>query len=89
MVKVRITNHLKRYFPGLSLNTDYQVKTVAELISQLEKQHPGIANYIVDEHKRLRKHVNIFVSEEPIQDRVSLQDKLNNEVLIMQALSGG
>jgi sulfur-carrier protein len=39
----------------------------------------------------LRRHVNVFVGEEPIRDRERLSDRVTAEarVFIMQALSGG
>jgi molybdopterin converting factor small subunit len=64
---------------------------VSELIELLDSQHPGLKNYIVNEQGQLRKHVNIFVQQKLISDRVGLQDILHpdDEVYIMQALSGG
>jgi hypothetical protein len=61
------------------------------LIDELERRHPGFASYIVDETGRLRRHVNIFVGEEPIRDRERLGDALtpDGKVFILQALSGG
>jgi len=39
----------------------------------------------------LRRHVNIFVGEEPIMDRDTLSDAVSpgDNVFILQALSGG
>jgi cytidyltransferase-like protein len=61
------------------------------LIDLLEEKHPGLKNYLVDERGQLRKHVNIFVQEKLVKDRVTLKDTLKpgDEVYIMQALSGG
>ena len=90
MVKVQFTPILNRFFPDLK-PTDIQAENVAELLSQLENQHPGLKDYLVDEQGRLRKHVNIFVNNALIRDKESLQDSLgpSDEVFIMQALSGG
>lgn len=88
---VRFTNHLRKFFPDLHNNNSINADTVAALIQTLEAQHPGFAGYIVDERGRLRQHVNIFVGQSLIHDRETLQDSLqpNDEVYIMQALSGG
>ena len=90
MPHVAFTRHLQRFFPDL---TEGEVKgaTVREVIDQLERLHPGFASYIVDETGRLRRHVNIFVGEEPIADRDKLGDRLSptDKVFILQALSGG
>jgi hypothetical protein len=65
--------------------------TVRELIDELERRHPGLASYVVDETGRLRRHVNVFVGEEPVRDRARLTDPLapDARVFILQALSGG
>ena len=90
MARVVFTPHLRRFFSRLE-ESDIVAGTVAELISVLDRQHPGLAGYIVDERGALRRHVNIFVGEEPVRDRERLGDPLgpNDAVYIMQALSGG
>jgi molybdopterin synthase sulfur carrier subunit len=91
MAFVRFTNHLRKFFPTLQNNAPIEADTVAMLVEALEAQYPGFAGYIVDERGRLRQHVNIFVGQSLIQDRDTLQDPLRaeDEVTIMQALSGG
>jgi molybdopterin converting factor small subunit len=53
--------------------------------------YPGLTDYLVDEQGALRKHVNIYIGENLIEDRTNLKDIVNpsDEVLIFQALSGG
>jgi hypothetical protein len=64
---------------------------VAELVRALDALHPGLAAYLVDERGTLRPHVNIFVDEEVVADRLRLSDPLDDasRVTILQALSGG
>lgn len=92
MAKVSFARHLYRFFPGLE-GQDVRVKAanVAQVLSELDKQYPGFALYIVDERGGLRPHVNIFVGEEMVVDRKTLSDRLKEDshVYIMQALSGG
>ena len=90
MPKVAFTPALKRFFPELK-KTEVHANSVAEIVHQLNGLYPGLQDYIVDEHGRLRKHVNIFVADSLIEDKETLQDevKANDEVFIMQALSGG
>ncbi len=91
MAQVKFTRHLIRFFPNLPNPTAVSGSTVAELIATLDQQYPGLAAYIVDERGVLRKHVNIFLRGDLIQDRQTLQDKVaaDDEVYIFQALSGG
>ena len=90
MAHVAFTRHLQRFFPTLA-EGEVPGGTVREVIDELERRHPGFASYITDETGRLRRHVNIFVGEEPIHDRATLGDALGPDarVFILQALSGG
>jgi sulfur-carrier protein len=90
MIRVHFTGALKRFYPDLKEEV-IDAGTVFELIEEIEKRYPGIRDYIVDEHGRCRRHVNIFIGEQLIQDRVGLSDSLRpgNEVFLIQALSGG
>lgn len=90
MPVVKFTTNLKRFYPGL---TDIKLDTLDlnEILNQLEAKHKGIKDYVVDEQGQLRKHVNIFIGDELIRDRKTLGDQINpnDEIYIMQALSGG
>jgi len=90
MPHISFTSALKRFFPGLK-TLEIPGDTVADVIGHLERQFPGLADYICDDQGRLRQHVNIFIGEELIQDKETLQDSLapSDEVFILQALSGG
>ena len=91
MPRVVLTRHLQRFFPTLKKTEEVAGATVRQLIAELDKRYPGFALYVVDETGRLRRHVNIFVRDEPICDREALSDAVSpdDEVFILQALSGG
>jgi hypothetical protein len=63
---LKFTGHLRRFFSDLS---EGMVNGRAEVIGVLDERYPGWAAYIIDEQGALRKHVNIFVNDELIQDR--------------------
>ena len=90
MAIVKFTTNLKRFYPELEPTT-VQGETIAEVLQEIENLHKGIKDYIVDEADELRKHVNIFNGNELIKDRQTLGDavKPDDEIYIMQALSGG
>lgn len=90
MAHVAFTRHLKRFFPTLE-EGEVPAATVRELVDELERRHPGFAAYVTDDTGRLRRHVNVFVGDEPIGDRERLGDQLrpSDRVFILQALSGG
>ena len=90
MARIKFTAALTRFFPNLT-EMDIQGTTVNEALLNVEKKYPGILNYIVEDNGHLRKHINIFLGEELIKDRQTMQDKIapKDELLIFQALSGG
>jgi molybdopterin converting factor small subunit len=90
MVVVRFSKHLTRHF-NIPDTVEAVGENVSELISDLERQYPGVAAYIVHENGALRQHVNVFIGDRLIADRQHLTDSIDseNEVSIMQALSGG
>jgi molybdopterin synthase sulfur carrier subunit len=91
MPRVVLTRHLQRFFPTLNRTEEVAGATVREVIVDLDRRYPGLALYVVDETGRLRRHVNVFVRDEPICDREALSDTVSpgDEVFIVQALSGG
>ena len=90
MAKVKFTSALNRFFPNLK-EMEVQGNTVNHIIAAINKEIPGLNTYLLDDDGSLRKHVNIFVKDELIQDRAKLSDAVHekDEVLIYQALSGG
>lgn len=91
MPSVRFTSHLQKFFPTLQQNIYVEGQTAAEVVAALERRYPGFASYVVDERGALRKHVNIFIGQDMIADRLRLQDAVSDDktLFIMQALSGG
>lgn len=90
MPNVKFTSALNRFFPNLR-GGSFEGSTVAEVVAALDKNYPGLSDYIVDERGALRKHVNIFVGNTMVRDRDGLSDPLSKDaqVYIFQALSGG
>ena len=93
MSLVKFTRHLIRFFPELLDQNEIEVEgeTVKEILHNINNRFPGLSDYIVDEHGRLRKHVNIYVGNALIRDRESLSDpvKPSDKIYFFQALSGG
>jgi molybdopterin converting factor small subunit len=91
MPRVRFTRHLERFFPDLGEEEWVSAATVSEVVAGLDRLHPGLAAYIVDERGALRPHVNIFLGDSQVQDRERLADPVGDDdtVFILQALSGG
>jgi len=90
MPTVKFTHALKRFFPGLK-NTPATGSTLADILTEMETNYPGVRGYVLDEQGSLRQHVNIFIDGTIIKDRATLSDPFsaNSEIYIIQALSGG
>jgi molybdopterin converting factor small subunit len=86
-VRVRIPTPLRSYTANAA-NVTAQGSTLTELLADLDRQFPGIAFRVVDEQGRLRQHMVIWLGEDRCRDlSTSIADV--DEVVIMQALSGG
>lgn len=90
MPKVSFTSALQRFFPDLR-PVEVEAKTIRSVVEQVDKQYPGLKDYIINEQGGLRKHVNIYIEKDRISDRNALSDEVGEEqeVFILQALSGG
>ena len=64
--------------------------TVAALIDDLEKNHPGIKDRLLDE-KGVRRFINIYVGEEDIRFLEGLKTELKGgeQITIVPAIAGG
>ena len=62
--------------------------TLGQVLDDLERQFPGIRFRMINEQERMRPHVRFFVRGEAVFD-LALPLAPTDEVLIVQALSGG
>ena len=62
--------------------------TLAAVLTDLDRQYPGIRFRMIDEQDRIRRHIRIFVNGEQVHD-LSQPLTATDEVVIVQALSGG
>jgi molybdopterin converting factor small subunit len=61
--------------------------TVAELLGELERTHPDIKGWIVDERGLIRRHINVFVNgERGGRERAVTAD---DRVEVLPAITGG
>jgi molybdopterin converting factor small subunit len=77
-----------RSYTGGSGTVEASGSTVAELLTDLDRRHPGLRFRVIDEQGRLRPHMKVFVNRTIVRDLdLTLAD--GDEVALMQALSGG
>ena len=66
-------------------------ETVRAVLDAVFARNPRLRGYVLDDQGALRRHMNVFVDGEMIEDRERLSDPVQptSEVYVMQALSGG
>lgn len=62
--------------------------TLAEVLTDLDRQFPGLRFRVIDEQDRLRAHMRFFVNGQQSFD-LSQPLRASDEIAIVQALSGG
>jgi molybdopterin converting factor small subunit len=64
--------------------------TLAEVIDDLEKRHPGLRDRLLDE-KGVRRFVNIYIGEEDVRflDGLNTTLKAGDQISIIPAIAGG
>ena len=62
--------------------------TVAQLLAALEAQFPGIRFRMIDEQEQIRRHIRFFLNGEQVHE-LAQPLAANDELVIVQALSGG
>jgi len=89
MGRVCFTANLQRHLPVPEL--EFSGRTVRAALDEVFAANPRLRSYIVDEQGRLRRHVNVFINDRPVEDRNGLGDVLaeTDELYVFQALSGG
>ncbi|MBI4269441.1 MAG: MoaD/ThiS family protein [Candidatus Rokubacteria bacterium] len=89
-VLVRIPTPLRALTKGAA-EVHATADTVDALVTDLERQFPGLRERLVDDAGELRRFINIYVNEEDIRflqaKKTSLKD--GDQVSIVPAIAGG
>ena len=85
MALVRLRGPLK----GLAGGAEHPAEgaTIAELLRALEREHPGLHGWILDERGRIRRHINVFVNGEQGTEDTAIG--ADDRVEVIPAISGG
>jgi molybdopterin synthase sulfur carrier subunit len=90
MPTVRIPTPLRKLTNGKE-EVQAQGANVGALITDLERQFPGLKERICDEAGQVRRFVNIFQNDEDIRFLQNLDTPLkdSDEISIVPAIAGG
>jgi molybdopterin converting factor small subunit len=88
-VRVKIPTPLRPLTGGAD-EVKAQGATVAQVIEDLERRHPGVRDRLLDE-KGVRRFVNLYVGEEDIRFLQGLSTELQGgeQISIVPAIAGG
>ena len=86
-MRVLIPTPLRSY-TGERHEVDAAGATVGEVLGDLERRYPGIRFRMIDEQDAIRRHMRIFVNGDEARS-LGTALRPEDEVLIVQALSGG
>lgn len=83
---VRLHGPLRK-LAGDRRDHELSAATVAELLYELERAHPPLAGWIVDERRLIRRHINVFVNGERAAEHTAVTD--GDRVEVLPAITGG
>ena len=89
-VTVRIPTILRTYTGG-SAEVSAQGTTLAEVIEDLESNHPGLRARLLDDSGKLRRFVNVYVDDDDVRfaDGLSTSTAEGAKLSIIPAVAGG
>lgn len=89
MPRVVFTPQLERFLDAPAVEASGE--SVAAVLASVFDANPRLGRYVLDEHGRVRPHVNVFVNGQLVSDRERLSDRVgpDAEIFVLQALSGG
>ena len=86
MATLRVRGQLKK-LAGEAAEHELDAATVQELVRALERAHPAVAGWVLDERGRIREHINVFVNGEQAQEETAVSER--DRVEVIPAISGG
>jgi MoaD family protein len=89
-VKVRIPAPLRKLTNDQPI-VEVEGKNIQDLLTALDKKHPGLKDRICDESGQVRRFVNIFINGEDIRFKDGAKTPVSEgaEVSIIPAIAGG
>lgn len=86
-MKVVVPSQLHAYTGGQS-RVEAQGATLAQVLDDLDRRHPGLRFRVVDEQGAVRPHIRFFVNGGDVRT-LGMPLASTDELVIVAALSGG
>lgn len=86
MALVRLRGPLKQ-LAGNHSHHPIDGGTVCDLLRGLEREHPAVGGWILDERRLIRRHINVFVNGECVREDAPVAPE--DRVDVLPAISGG
>ncbi len=77
-----------RSYSGQKGQVDAEGSTLGDLLTDLDRRHPGFRFRIINEQDGIREHIKIFVNQQQARD-LAAPVRGGDEIQIICALSGG
>jgi molybdopterin synthase sulfur carrier subunit len=89
MPTVSFTPALRRFLDAPTVTV--AGATAGEALEAVFVGRPALRGYVLDDQGALRRHVNVYIADEPVRDRARLSDPVapDVEIYVLQALTGG
>ena len=89
-VHVRVPTPLRRFTAGKD-EVAAEGASIRAIIENLEKNHPGLRERLMDDKGELRRFVNIYLNGDDIRflDQLNSKVKDGDDVSIVHAIAGG
>lgn len=89
-ITVRVPTQLRKLTDGVP-EVQATGATVAELIEDLERNHPGMRNRLMDDNGSIRRFVNVYLNDEDVRFLGGVDATIPEgaQVSIIPAVAGG
>lgn len=89
-IKIRIPTPLRRFTANKDI-VETKGATVKACVDDLIKQHPDLANQLLDQNGEVRRFVNLFLNDKDVrfQGGPTTATKDGDEIAIIPAIAGG
>jgi len=90
MANIKIPAPLRKFTDG-EAEVEGSGNTIRELVTDLDRNYPGIKERLYDEKGNLRKFVNIYVNGQDLRFLKDIETEINDSdaISIVPAVAGG